>query len=162
VSPAPQAPRLLALIAGWLAMALLLAASPKKWSWPARLAGPAAFGVLSAYPAGSLGFAANTEIFVAVFMTAAAFALRRSSSGLRGVSAGRENRDETMIVLWLGTALAGLMTGFLFFPHYFLQALPPLALACGLGIERVLRLRKSWGPALLIGLSLYPASVFAS
>ncbi|MBI3554502.1 MAG: hypothetical protein HY077_18565 [Elusimicrobia bacterium] len=272
-SDRPESVRLLALAFSLATMALLFKASPSDWSWAARLAAPAAFGTLSAYPAGSLGFAANTELFVAFFMTAAAFCLRRSwtaaagaaagaalmtkptclwsvaafgalcfmsqrrallrfiagacvaplmfvsyfaargglgafwqdalrrnldyavvaaatgawrsqlgwlagvlapllikggwpfavlaTAGLWGVKADRRRRDELLIVLWLGTALAGLMTGLFFFPHYFLQALPPLALACGLGVERLVGHRKTWGPALLVGLSLYPALVFA-
>lgn len=281
----PAAPRRLALAAEWATLALLLAASPAAWSWAARLAAPAAFAALSAYPAGSLGFAANTELFVAAFLTLAACALRRAwesqrparwawlsgaaagaalmtkptclwttaafaallawqgrgprlnrlaayaaggalaplafvfyfaargglalfwedavrhnmdyarvalatgawqsqlewlartvapvllkgswpacvlaGFGLWGVQAKTGTRDAVLIVAWLATGLAGLTAGLFFFPHYFLQVLPAVCLAGGLGVERLCSRRRWLGPVLSAALAVYPAAAAA-
>jgi hypothetical protein len=84
-----------------------------------------------------------------------------AAAGLPGISVDRKHRFETLVVVWLGTALAGLMAGFLFFPHYFLQALPPFCLACGMGVERLTKSRRSLGLGLVFAASLYPGLVFA-
>lgn len=79
----PLAPRLLMVAASLLILGLLLAMAPESWPWAARLCAPAAFAVSSAWPIGSLGFAANTEIFLCAFTAFAALALLKSWTGRR-------------------------------------------------------------------------------
>ena len=60
--------------------------------------------------------------------------------------------------LWLAGALLAAATGLLLFPHYFLQAAPPLCLAAAYGVERLGR-RSGW--AALAVLALVPAAAHA-
>lgn len=275
-----QAPRRLAVLFCWAAMACLFLTTPARWSLPSRLAPAAVFAVLSTEPIGDMGFAANTEVFLAaltavsallvlnskaaaagLFMgaalmtkqTAAWTALffgaaflafedksarlkkaasyaagcaavpiffilyfaRRGALGdfweqayarnmdyasfilsfsalpeqlswlweaiipayllgdwpvyalaLLGLSAtrahARQNR-EMLAALWLGSALIGASTGLYFFPHYFLPAIPPLALLAGLGLHLLSQrpgLKKAAWPILLF-LCLYPPAARA-
>lgn len=78
--------------------------------------------------------------------------------GLRGLEAKWENRGELTAVLWLAGALLAAVTGLLLFPHYFLQAAPPLCLAAAYGVERLGRTR-AW--AALAVLALVPAAAHA-
>jgi hypothetical protein len=64
-------------------------------------------------------------------------ALALSGFALRGLQAGRGRPVETLAVVWFGAAVAGALTGLFLFPHYFLQAAPPLALAAACGVERL-------------------------
>ncbi|MEK7858914.1 MAG: hypothetical protein AAB320_07205 [Elusimicrobiota bacterium] len=82
------APRRLALVFSWLTMLCLLLLTPKAWRWEARLAAPAVYGVLSTSPIGTLGFAANTEVFLCLFTTASALALRQGWVVAAGLAAG--------------------------------------------------------------------------
>ena len=82
------APRRLALVFSWLTMLCLLMLTPKAWRWEARLAAPAVYGVLSTSPIGTLGFAANTEVFLCLFTTASALALRQGWVVAAGLAAG--------------------------------------------------------------------------
>lgn len=277
LSSSPVAPRYAAMIAVLLTGLALLLLTPKRWALPARLAAPLAYCVLSTTPVGDFGFAANTEVFAALFtawavwaasratwrfaalsglmagaalMTkqtalwpvlaagffsawrgerrwdakaAAAFALSAavipifclgyfyargglaffwdcvvagnmryagqadwSSAaeqgrffafdlgpaflkgswpawalaifGLRGLHARWENRGELTAVLWLAGALLAAVTGLMLFPHYFLQAAPPLCLAAAYGVARLGR-RGAW--AALTVLALVPAAAHA-
>jgi 4-amino-4-deoxy-L-arabinose transferase-like glycosyltransferase len=79
--------------------------------------------------------------------------------GLKGLMARWENRGELAAVLWLAGALLSAATGLLLFPHYFLQAAPPLCLAAAYGVERLGRPR-AW--AALAALALVPAAAQAS
>lgn len=78
--------------------------------------------------------------------------------GLRGLEAKWENRGELTAVLWLAGALLAAATGLLLFPHYFLQAVPPLCLAAAYGVERLGRSR-AW--AAVAVLALIPAAAQA-
>lgn len=82
------APRKLALAFSWLTMLGLLLLTPKNWRWEARLAAPAVYGVLSTSPIGTLGFAANTEVFLCLFTTLSALALRQGWLFAAGLAAG--------------------------------------------------------------------------
>src|SRR5581483_9392296 len=71
---------------------------------------------------------------------------------------------ETLITLWLGTAIVGVCTGFFFFPHYFVQVLPPLALAAAMGARWA---EGRWsplsrGPWLALAVSLLPALAYSN
>jgi hypothetical protein len=85
-------------------------------------------------------------------------ALALAGYGLADLEARRSQRQAVLAVLWLGTALAGLMIGFFFFPHYFLAAAAPLSLCAGWGVEK---LRRRAGPkaawAAAAGLAVLPA-----
>lgn len=74
--------------------------------------------------------------------------------GLSGLQAKWENRGELAAVLWLAGGLLAAATGLLLFPHYFLQAAPPLCLAAAFGVARFGRSR-AW--AALAVLALIPA-----
>lgn len=74
--------------------------------------------------------------------------------GLRGLSAGKARPIETAAILWLGSALAGALTGLFLFPHYFLQAAPALSLCAALG-ARSLSDKRAAAAAVL--LALWPA-----
>lgn len=79
--------------------------------------------------------------------------------GLRGLEARWENRGELAAVLWLAGGLLAAATGLLLFPHYFLQAAPPLCLAAAFGVERLGSGRRRW--AALAVLALLPAAARA-
>ena len=262
VSSSPAAPRYAAMLAVLLTGLALLLLTPKRWRLPARLAAPLAYFVLSTTPVGDFGFAANTEVFAALFTAWAVWAASRSTwrwaalggilagaalmtkqtalwpilaagvfaswrgerrwdargaaafvfgvtafplfwlgyfwargglsffwdcavagnlryagqadwssaaeqgrffafdlgptflkgswsawaltvFGLRGLHARWENRGELVAVLWLAGALLAAATGLLLFPHYFLQAAPPLCLAAAYGVARLGR-RSAW------------------
>ena len=78
--------------------------------------------------------------------------------GLRGLDARWENRGALTAVLWLAGGLLAAGTGLLLFPHYFLQAAPPLCLAAAFGVAR-LEPRRAW--AALAALALVPAVAWA-
>ncbi len=78
--------------------------------------------------------------------------------GLRGLEVRWENRGGLTAVLWLAGALLAAVTGLLLFPHYFLQAAPPLCLAAAYGVERLGRARAY---AALAVLALVPAAAGA-
>lgn len=78
--------------------------------------------------------------------------------GLRGVKPGREAAAETAATLWLGGGLLASATGLLLFPHYFLQAAPPLCLAAACGVSR---LGRREALAALAALALWPAAAHA-
>ncbi len=79
--------------------------------------------------------------------------------GLRGLEARWENRGELTAVLWLAGGLLAAATGLMLFPHYFLQAAPPLCLAAAFGVERLGSAKKRW--AALAVLALLPAAAQA-
>lgn len=79
--------------------------------------------------------------------------------GLKGLEARWENRGELAAVLWLAGGLLAAATGLLLFPHYFLQAAPPLCLAAAYGVERLGSGRRRW--AALAALALLPAAARA-
>ncbi len=79
--------------------------------------------------------------------------------GLKGLEARWENRGELAAVLWLAGGLLAAATGLLLFPHYFLQAAPPLCLAAAYGVERLGSGRRRW--AALAALALLPAAAWA-
>lgn len=278
LSDSPTAPRAAAMIAVLLTGFALLLLAPRRWSLPARLAGPAAYLVLSTTPVGDFGFPANTEVFAAAFTAWAFWAALRASPGfaalggllagaalmtkqtalwpalaaevlaawrggrrwdakgaaafaasaaavpllwvvyfwargglpffwdcvvagnmryasqadwtaaaeqarffamdlgpaflkaswpawalaafgLRGLEARRENRVELTAVLWLAGGLLAAATGLLLFPHYFLQAAPPLCLAAARGVERLASGRRRW--VAVAALALIPAAASA-
>jgi len=78
--------------------------------------------------------------------------------GLKGVTADWENRGQLIAVLWLAGGLLAAATGLLLFPHYFLQAAPPLCLAAAYGAAR-LGGKRAW--AALAALALVPAAAGA-
>jgi hypothetical protein len=79
--------------------------------------------------------------------------------GLKGLQARWENRGELTAVLWLAGGLLAAATGLLLFPHYFLQAAPPLCLAAAFGVERLRAGGARW--AALAALALVPAAAGA-
>jgi len=81
--------------------------------------------------------------------------------GLAGVQARRSGREELLFTLWLAASWLGVLTGFFLFPHYFLQAAPPLVLCAAMGVRRVgLRSAKLAALAALFA-ALYPAAAWA-
>ena len=91
LSSSPTAPRYAAILAVFLTALALLLLTPKRWSLPARLAGPLSYCVLSTTPVGDFGFVANTEVFAAAFTAWAVWAALRaadSRSSLWPVASG--------------------------------------------------------------------------
>ncbi|MBI4386786.1 MAG: hypothetical protein HY551_05340, partial [Elusimicrobia bacterium] len=83
--------------------------------------------------------------------------------GLAATRLEARRAEEILATLWLGSALIGCATGLFLFPHYFLQAYPPLAFLAGAGIQRLGESRSgaryaSW---LAAGLCLYPVAAHA-
>ncbi len=95
------------------------------------------------------------------FLKASAPAWLLAFAGLRGLKTSWENRGELTAVLWLAGALLAAATGLLLFPHYFLQAAPPLSLAAAYGVERLGRRSSRWAWAGLAALALIPAAAQA-
>lgn len=91
--------RRLAAAASLLIMMLLLALTPRNWRWSARLAAPAFFASSSTLPIGSLGMAANTEIFLCLWVCAAALSLSRM------IESRHQARWALLCGLFLGGAL---------------------------------------------------------
>jgi hypothetical protein len=79
--------------------------------------------------------------------------------GLKGLEARWENRGELAAVLWLAGGLLAAATGLLLFPHYFLQAAPPLCLAAACGVERLRVGKRRW--AAIAVLAFLPAAAQA-
>ncbi|MBI4386280.1 MAG: glycosyltransferase family 39 protein, partial [Elusimicrobia bacterium] len=75
------APRASAVLFSWLTMVFLFLLSPPAWSRSARLTAPAVYATLSTQPVGDMGFAANTEVFLAAFTAMGAWCLKRSWRG---------------------------------------------------------------------------------
>lgn len=91
LSSSPYAARYAAILAVFLTALALLLMTPKRWSMPARLAGPLAYCVLSTSPVGDFGFAANTEVFAAAFTAWAVWAALQGTmrwAAIAGLLAG--------------------------------------------------------------------------
>jgi hypothetical protein len=86
-----------------------------------------------------------------------------------GLVAARRGRVLVVPAVWLGAAAVGFLAGGLYHPHYWVQLVPPLALAAGIGLDAVLdaarRVRVAGLAALAIALACtiaYSAQVYAS
>jgi hypothetical protein len=77
--------------------------------------------------------------------------------GLWGLEARWENRGELAAAFWLAAGLLAAATGLLLYPHYFLQAAPPLCLAASYGVDKLARRSQRLAWAALAGLALAPA-----
>ena len=80
-----------------------------------------------------------------------------SAAGLIGLAIARQNKQFIFLAGWLMTSAIGVSASGYFFPHYFQQLLPPLALVAALGTELLgqrLRWRNSWIPRVVFGLLL--------
>ena len=86
-------------------------------------------------------------------------ALGLAGWSLRGLKAGPERPAETLAVVWFGAAIAAALTGLFLFPHYFVVAAPPLALAAACGVERLAPRRRRGAWAALAALALWPAAM---
>jgi 4-amino-4-deoxy-L-arabinose transferase-like glycosyltransferase len=53
-------------------------------------------------------------------------------------------------LVWLGAALAGVNVGGLYWPHYYVQLLPPLCLLGGLGLAQLRDRRLAWATAAVV------------
>ncbi|MBI5629356.1 MAG: hypothetical protein HY921_00550 [Elusimicrobia bacterium] len=75
-------------------------------------------------------------------------------------AAGPRRPEERLAAVWLGTSLLGIGAGFYFFPHYFLQAAPAMALAAAGGLQEAGASKNSLlqrtAPLLLAAALLYP------
>jgi 4-amino-4-deoxy-L-arabinose transferase-like glycosyltransferase len=73
----------------------------------------------------------------------------------------KRNRGHLLVLLWIGAAYLGVILPGKNFPHYYIQYLPPLSIAAGIGLGELFRLqgRDSFAALLLVaGFFLY--SVF--
>jgi hypothetical protein len=82
---------------------------------------------------GTLTILARTQSIVWVF----------AAVGLAGLLTSGKARWSFFLAAWLITSLIGVCASGYFFPHYFLQLLPPLAMAAATGAERIATI-KSW------------------
>lgn len=74
--------------------------------------------------------------------------------------AWRHRRDDVDLWLWLFSGTFAVVAGLRFFPHYYLQLLPPLTLLAVRGLDaRPLRARP-WAVAVVAVLALAPAAYF--
>ena len=82
---------------------------------------------------------------------------------LAGLLAPRPTNDrrEILYTAWLAAAVVATATGFYFFPHYFLQLHPTLALAAAMGVRRLSVHRPGLAAAAVFSLALYPGAVHA-
>jgi hypothetical protein len=71
-------------------------------------------------------------------------------------SAWRRWRDDVDLWLWVVAGVVAVAAGLRFFPHYYLQLLPPLALLAGRGLTTVTFFRRRRGIALVALLALAP------
>ena len=78
---------------------------------------------------------------------------------LAGLLAPRPTNDrrEILYTAWLAAAVVATATGFYFFPHYFLQLHPPLALAAAMGVRRLSVHRPGLAAAAVFSLASIPA-----
>jgi 4-amino-4-deoxy-L-arabinose transferase-like glycosyltransferase len=82
--------------------------------------------------------------------------------GRKDLAEDRVDAD-LLAALWLAASLLGVCAGFFLFPHYFLQAFPPLALCAALGVRRLSLLRgqrTAWTATAFA--ALYPAAAWGS
>lgn len=128
--------------------------------WDCVVAGNMRYAAIAGLPA-----AAEQARFFA-FELAPAFlkgswpAWALAAFGLSGLAARWENRGELLAMLWLAGGLLAAATGLLLFPHYFLQAAPPLCLAAAYGVARLGAPERAW--AALAALALIPAAAHAN
>ncbi len=122
--------------------------------WDCAVAGNMRYASVAGWGAA----AEQARYFVVVlapsFLKGSAPAWLLAGYGLGGVQARFENRDELVAAVWLAGGLLASATGLLLFPHYFLQAAPPLCLAAAWGVARLSR-KHAW--AALAALTLLPA-----
>jgi hypothetical protein len=72
------------------------------------------------------------------------------------VTAWRQWRDDTDLWLWLAAGLVAVAAGLRFFPHYYLQLLPPLALLAGRGLVSHAFFARRTGIAVVAVLAIAP------
>jgi hypothetical protein len=80
-----------------------------------------------------------------------------SAAGLLSLMVARQNKSFAFLTGWLITSTIGVSASGYFFPHYFQQLLPPLALIAVFGaqwLSNLLPWRRSWIPRALFGLLL--------
>jgi hypothetical protein len=80
-----------------------------------------------------------------------------SAAGLIALIVARQNKWFAFLVGWLITSMIGVSASGYFFPHYFQQLLPSLALITGFGAQWLSELRpwrSRWIPQALLGLLL--------
>ncbi len=79
----------------------------------------------------------------------------------------RRDRKTVLLCLWLAASCLGIVSGKRFYPHYFIQWLPPLAAMAGIGVGFVLGVFKDFRPPVLrygvsalfiVGLAWIPAA----
>jgi hypothetical protein len=102
---------------------------------------------------GALGYAAglgakNTAWFL--FGSAALIVL--------AASAWKHWRDDADLWLWVVSGMIAVAAGLRFFPHYYLQVIPPLALLAGRGLVSHAFFTRRTGIALVVVLALVPVA----
>ncbi len=70
-------------------------------------------------------------------------------------------RREGVPLVWLGAAAVGLLGGQFFFPHYYVQLLPPLVLLATLGVLALSPVRARWAVGVVVVPSLLTVLVVA-
>lgn len=73
--------------------------------------------------------------------------------------AWRRAGPERLALVWLGAALVGVNVGGLYWPHYYVQLLPPLCLLAGLGLASVADRRVAWAVVVVAAL---PATIYVA
>jgi len=74
--------------------------------------------------------------------------------------AWRRRRDDTDLWLWLGSGVVAVAVGLRFFPHYYLQLIPPLTLLAVRGLDSLSTTVRARALAIVTVLAVVPAAYF--
>ena len=102
---------------------------------------------------GSFGFRTQlVRLTLGVVHTAPSWGIPASLAAV-GAS-GKSDRARLFGLLWLGASAAGMAMGGFWYWHYFIQAVPPLALLAGIGLPALARGRSRWFWSVPIAVSI--------
>jgi 4-amino-4-deoxy-L-arabinose transferase-like glycosyltransferase len=106
--------------------------------------------------------ALNFVVGVFLFIGVAAPLIAAAAFGLVAVLRGRKRAAQYLLILWAIASAVGVASGGRFFPHYFLQLLPAMAILAAVAIHDRIRDRDfslPHRPVLVIGIALVAISL---
>ncbi len=142
-----------------LCVAYFAARGGLRFFWDCVVAGNMRYAAIAGLPAAAEQARFFSFELAPAFLKGSWPAWALAAFGLTGLAARWENRGELLAVLWLAGGLLAAATGLLLFPHYFLQAAPPLCLAAAYGVARLGAPKRAW--AALAALTLVPVAAQA-